>query len=53
LRFHWAHVRTYGSEYDVVVDTDTLNRLFIVGGVISGSFRLSGQIIEPSEGRML
>jgi hypothetical protein len=53
LHFHWAQVRTYGGEYDIVVDADTLKGPLVVGGVISGSFWLSGQIIEPSEDRLL
>ncbi len=53
LNFHWAHVRTYGGEYDLVVDPATLSGPLIVGGVISGWFRLSGQIIGPSEDRLV
>lgn len=53
LSFHWIRTRTYGGEYDVVVDPEISAGLPIVGGVISGSFWLSGQIIGPSEDRLV
>jgi hypothetical protein len=45
--FYWALVETYGGAYDVVIDPDLLPGVPVVGGVISGSFWLSGRIIVP------
>ena len=43
-RFHWAWVRTLGGEVDVVADPEVLNGRLVEGGVVSGSFWLSGQL---------
>jgi hypothetical protein len=43
-RFVWALVETYGGTYDVVVDGRLLESPPPVGGVISGSFWLSGRL---------
>jgi hypothetical protein len=45
--FYWALVETFGGTYDVVIDTSLLPGAPAVGGVISGSFWLSGRIIAP------
>jgi hypothetical protein len=42
--FYWALVETYGGAYDVVIDSNLLAGVPAVGGVISGSFWLSGRI---------
>lgn len=42
--FYWALVETFGGTYDVVVDSSLLPGAPAVGGVISGSFWLSGVI---------
>ncbi|CCD93575.1 conserved hypothetical protein [Bradyrhizobium sp. ORS 375] len=47
--FYWALVETYGGTYDVVIDEDLLPDVPRVGGVISGSFWLSGRIVAPSD----
>ena len=43
--FCWAKVRTLGGDVDVVADPVLLNGLLVEGGVISGSFWLSGFLI--------
>ena len=43
--FYWALVETLGGAYDVVIDSNLLPGVPAVGGVISGSFWLSGRII--------
>jgi hypothetical protein len=48
--FYWALVETLGGAYDVVIDSDLLPGLPKVGGVISGSFWLSGRIIAGHRG---
>jgi len=44
--FYWALVETYGGTYDVLIDPNLLPGPPAVGGVISGSFWLSGRIIS-------
>jgi hypothetical protein len=44
LEFCAAKVRTLGGEVDVVADPETLNGFLAVGGVVSGSFWLSGRL---------
>jgi hypothetical protein len=43
--FYWALVETLGGAYDVVIDSRGLSGVPAVGGVLSGSFWLSGRII--------
>jgi hypothetical protein len=43
--FYWALVETFGGAYDVVIDSNLLPGVPEAGGVISGSFWLSGRII--------
>jgi len=47
--FYWALVETYGGAYDVVIDSELLTGVPAVGGVISGSFWLSGRIIAGDQ----
>src|SRR5262249_52963145 len=47
--FYWALVETFGGAYDVVIDSDLLPGVPVVGGVISGSFWLSGRIIARDQ----
>jgi len=42
--FYWALVETLGGAYDVVIDSTLLPDVPAVGGVLSGSFWLSGRI---------
>lgn len=44
--FYWALVETFGGAYDVVVDSNLLPGVPEIGGVLSGSFWLSGRIIS-------
>jgi hypothetical protein len=44
--FCWAHVRTLGGELDLVADPDLLSGYLIKGGIVSGSFWLSGRLID-------
>jgi hypothetical protein len=46
--FYSAFVETFGGSYDVVIDPDLLPGLPAPGGVISGSFWLSGRIRRGS-----
>lgn len=45
-KFLWTLVRTLGAEYDVIIDPQILERELITGGVISGSFWLTGVIVK-------
>jgi hypothetical protein len=45
--FFWALVETFYGRYDVVIERDLLPLVPAVGGVLSGSFWLSGRIISP------
>jgi hypothetical protein len=45
-RFWWAHVRTYRGEVDVVADPAIVQGTLAVGGIVEGSFWLSGRIVE-------
>jgi hypothetical protein len=47
--FYWALVDTYGGAYDVVIDPSLLPGVPAVGGVISGSFWLSGRIVVRTQ----
>src|SRR5215470_6834734 len=47
--FYWALIETFGGAYDVVIDSDLLPGVPVVGGVISGSFWLSGRIIARDQ----
>lgn len=42
--FVWAKVQTYGAVIDLVADPVLLDRRVVTGGVIRGSFWLSGRI---------
>jgi hypothetical protein len=42
--FNWARVETYGATFDVVCDPKLLSTMPTVGGVIKGTFWLSGYI---------
>ncbi len=44
--FIWLIVESLDANYDVVVDPSLLNKVPKIGGVIFGSFWLSGKIIE-------
>lgn len=43
--FYWAKVKTLGGEIDIVVDPEILHEDLIVGGVVSGTYWISGKII--------
>ena len=45
LPYHWALVHTYGGALDVVIDPAVLPELPVPGGVVMGSFWLSGRIL--------
>lgn len=44
--FCWAHLSTLGGEVDVVADPVLLNNVIVKGGIVKGSFWLSGVLIE-------
>src|SRR5205085_2604545 len=44
--FCWAHVRTLGGELDMVADPDLLDGYLTKGGIVGGSFWLSGRFSE-------
>jgi len=46
IPFYWALVESYEATYDVVIAQDLLATPPAVGGVITGSFWLSGRIIS-------
>lgn len=43
-QFYWALVDTLGGRYDVVIDPALLDRVPTPGGILSGSFWLSGRL---------
>lgn len=43
-RFRWALVRTLGGVFDVVIDPTLLDHAPEVGGILTGSFWLSGRL---------
>ena len=47
--FCWAHVRTLGGELDLVADPDLLSGYLTKGGIVSGSFWLSGRLIDARD----
>jgi hypothetical protein len=44
--FYWALVETLGGRYDVVIDKSLLAAQPVAGGVLSGTFWLSGRLIS-------
>lgn len=46
-KFLWAYVKTLGGEFDVIIDPSIIEGQLSIGGVVSGSFWLSGRIISP------
>jgi len=46
IEFCWVHVSTLGGEVDVVADVALLNDVPVKGGVVKGSFWLSGLRID-------
>ena len=47
--FCWAHVRTLGGELDLVADPDLLSGYLTKGGIVSGSFWLSGRVLDAHD----
>lgn len=45
LIFHWVRVKTTGGEIDVVADPAVIVGRVVTGGLISGSFWLSGRVV--------
>lgn len=45
LEFLWIKITTLGGEYDIVADPQIVNEEIVIGGVVSGTFWLSGNII--------
>lgn len=43
--FYWAKVHTFGGEIDVIADPLVLDGPLVKGGVIQGSFWLSGRLV--------
>ena len=41
-----GHVSTFGGEVDVVADPVLLNNVIVKGGVVKGSFWLSGTVTD-------
>ena len=46
LAFYWVLVQTYGAVIDVVIDPQIVNEPIKIGGVIAGSFWLSGRLLS-------
>jgi len=51
LLFYWALVETYGGQFDVVIDPDLLAEPPQSGGILSGTFWLSGRITAAPRSR--
>jgi hypothetical protein len=49
--YYWALVDTLGGRFDVVIDPSLSNLPPMVGGVLSGSFWLSGRLIRFAESK--
>lgn len=47
-KFYWFLIATFGGEVDVVADVGLIKEKPNVGGIIRGSFWLSGKIIEET-----
>ncbi|WP_294231585.1 hypothetical protein [Prosthecobacter sp.] len=45
--FWWALVQSLGGQFDVVADDELVSAPLVVGGVLQGSFWLSGRILAP------
>ncbi len=46
-KYRWILLKTLGGTVDVVVDQDGLNKSIADGGVISGTFWLTGKLLNP------
>lgn len=44
--FYWLSVRTFGGTYDVVADPEFIPEEPTVGGIVSGSYWLSGRLTD-------
>jgi hypothetical protein len=44
--FYYSKVKTLGAEIDVVADPELVDKDICVGGIVSGSFWLSGKLIK-------
>lgn len=44
-KFYWFWVDTYGGEIDIVADTELIKEEPKIGGIVRGSFWLSGKIL--------
>jgi hypothetical protein len=49
--FWWAFVKSLGGTFDVVIDPELLTSSPRVGGILQGSFWLSGRILSEGEDR--
>jgi hypothetical protein len=47
--FYWFLVDSYGGEIDVISDPEFINTEPKIGGVVQGSFWLSGKLIDPQK----
>lgn len=50
-QFYWALVDTLGGQFDVVLDQSLVERVPPTGGIITGSFWLSGRLLDYQKGR--
>jgi hypothetical protein len=51
--FLWAKVQTYGGVFDVVADPLIVNGAVVEGGIVHGSFWLSGRLIHSDSKKRL
>lgn len=49
--FYWAMVKTLGGRIDVVASPELVTTPIVKGGILSGSFWLSGRIVSRENGR--
>lgn len=47
--FYWAKVRTLGGEVDMVADTEIVEGEIREGGIVQGTFWLSGRLAPPPD----
>ena len=46
MKFHWASVDTLGGVFDVLMDPELVQSPLLIGGVLSGTFWISGRLLK-------
>ncbi|HEY7416405.1 MAG TPA: hypothetical protein VH593_14525 [Ktedonobacteraceae bacterium] len=48
-KFYWVLVRTRGSQFDIVADPQVVQGKIVQGGIVKGTFWLSGRLIAKQQ----